>query len=290
MESSSSPESSSQSSLPYSTEVGRNERLPVSVVQVLTARRLAVTWQNPTTRCTSLIALLEFDGDVYHFHYVANAEATEGFRALPGFPDLHRSYESVHLFPLFAQRVMDPRRPDYVRYVERLGLPSDATPWEQMSRSGGAREGDLLQLFPEPTIENDKITCTFLVHGIRHISESEFVVDGQRVRVDPDELERQLASLHQGDRLRLLREPGNPVNSQAVLTTADDGVPLGWVPDLLLDDLYAMSNGEPEATAVNVEQINGPDAPPHIRLLARLKVQRNLLYIPFSGQRWEPLG
>lgn len=253
------------------------------------ARRLAVAWQHPDSRLISPVAMLEFDGGTYHFFYIANAVTVEGFQPLLGFSDLHRVYSSSHLFPLFAQRVMDPRRPDHARYVHRLGLPDDASPWEQMTRSGGRREGDLLQLFPEPDVREDgSVVCSFLVHGIRHIPDSS-AVDGHGDIVTAEALEVRLASLEVGETLRLIREPSNPVNQRAVLTATHENVPLGWVPDLLLDDLYEFSDGNPEGVEVTVQQINGSDAPPHLRLLARLTGRPTRTYQPFAGPSWERL-
>jgi len=254
-------------------------------------RRLAVTWQHPETRQISPVALLEFDGKRYRFNYIRNAESVEGFRSLLGFPDLHRTYESPHLFPLFAQRVMDTRRPDHDRYVQRLGLQADATPWEQMTRSGGGREGDTLQMFPEPELlSNGKMTCSFLIHGVRHVPSRPLILGGVERSVTRGELEERLLSLRKGDRLRLIREPGNPVNPSAVITATEDNFPLGWVPDLFLDDLHAMTALNPEAVDVVVEQVNGPDAPPHLRLLARLTVTPEPTYRPFTGPSWDPLS
>lgn len=252
-------------------------------------RRLAVAWQHPDNRLISPVAMLEFDGNDYRFYYIANAVTVEGFRPLLGFADLHRVYSSQHLFPIFAQRVMDPRRPDHARYVQRLGLSDDASPWEQMTRSGGRREGDLLQLFPEPDVREDgSVVCSFLVHGIRHIPDSG--VDGRGHAVTSEALVSKLASLERGQALRLVREPRNPVNDRAVLTTTDDNFPLGWVPDLLLDDLYDISNGNPEEVEVAVQQVNGPDAPPHLRLLARLTGRPTDAYQPFEGPSWNRLA
>lgn len=252
------------------------------------ARRLAVAWQHPDTRLISPVAMLEFDGVTYRFSYIANAERVDGFQPLLGFSDLHRAYSSPHLFPIFAQRVMDPRRPDHARYVQRLGLPDDATPWEQMMRSGGRREGDLLQLFPEPEVRDDgSVVCSFLVHGIRHVPESG--IDGHGHAVTVEALETQLASLEAGQELRLIREPSNPVNNRAVLTATHDRFPLGWVPDLLLDDLYEFSDGNPEGVEVTVQQVNGSDAPPHLRLLACLTARPTKRYQAFTGPSWETL-
>jgi hypothetical protein len=255
------------------------------------ARRLAVAWQNPTTRAISPVAVLDFDGQQYALAYVRRALSVDGFRPLLGFPDLHRRYESEHLFPLFAQRVMDPRRPDHERYVRRLGLGADASPWEQMTRSGGGRHGDLLQMFPEPeTLPDGSMTCTFLLHGIRHVPSRPLVLAGRELSPAADEVERRLAALRPGDPLRLVREEGNVWNPRAVITAAADGYPLGWVPDLLLDDLYAMSGGAPGDVDATVEQANGPDAPAHMRVLARLNARPVAGYAPFSGPEWEPLA
>lgn len=258
--------------------------------RVAVVRRLAVGWQHPVTRLISPVGLLEFDGELYRFSYISNAAVVHGFRVLLGFGDLHRSYESRTLFPLFAQRVMDPRRPDYGRYVSRLGLPDDATPWEQMTRSGGRREGDLLQLFPEPEMHADgSVSASFLVHGVRHVPESD-LRDGEGQLISQEALVGRLMSLDVGEPLRFMRQPVNPVNERAVLTMTRDGFPLGWVPDLLLEDLYGLSEGEPERIEVVVQQVNGPDAPPHLRLLAQLTARPETHYEPFVGPSWQPLS
>jgi hypothetical protein len=85
-------------------------------------RRLAVAWQHPVTRAIEPVGILECDEAGYRFRYVRNALRVEGFRPLLGFPDLHRTYESTRLFPLFAQRVMDARRPDYRRMLGPLSF------------------------------------------------------------------------------------------------------------------------------------------------------------------------
>ncbi|MCM3924158.1 hypothetical protein ND748_21125 [Frankia sp. AiPs1] len=249
-------------------------------------RRLAVTWQHPVGRAIQPVAFLTFDGTRYRFQYIRNAESVADFRPLLGFPDLAASYESRTLFPLFAQRAMDPRRPDYERYVTSLGLDTDATPWEQIGRSGGPRQGDTLQLFPEPTVDRDGILrCSFLVHGIRHLINQDILVDGIRRTIGHNELEMALGRLRAGDPLRIVRQPDNPENSHARLTTTRDGFPLGWLPDLLLDDVRSLA---PQRIVVAVEHVNGPDALWHLRLLARLSAKAPPGYRPFAGAKWLP--
>ncbi|WP_261557232.1 hypothetical protein [Frankia tisae] len=251
-----------------------------------TIHRLAVTWQHPVGRAIQPVAFLTFRGSRYRFHYIRNAATVTDFRPLLGFPDLSTSYESPHLFPLFAQRAMDPRRPDYERYITSLGLEADATPWEQIGRSGGPRQGDTLQLFPEPTVDqNGLLRCSFLVHGIRHIANQELPINGVRRTVSHDELEKTLGRLRTGDTLHLIEQPDNPANDHAYLTATGDGFPLGWLPDLLVDDVRALAAHRVDVT---VEHVNGPDAVWHLRLLARLSAQTPPDYRPFSGAKWLP--
>ena len=256
-------------------DVVEDSHVPDASLRAL--RRLAVAWQHPTTRAIEPVGILECDEAGYRFCYVRNALNIEGFRHLLGFPDLHRTYESTRLFPLFAQRVMDARRPDYGRYLSQLRLPEGAEPFELLGRSGGHRKGDTIQLCPEPEVApNGSTRSIFLVNGIRHV-----------LAADPA-AEQRYASLRPGERLILVDEPDNDWNNRAILVSARDGRRLGWVPDLLLDYVHTVrSQGE---LSLVLEHVNDPDAPPHLRLLVRLNGHVPVGYRPFSGPRWEPMG
>ena len=112
--------------------------------------RLIVSWQHPDVRAMEPVGMLSFDGATYRFEYLERARTLGGFQPLLGFPEIGRLYDSDELFPLFAQRAMDPRRSDFERYVRDLALDAQSTPWEQIARSGGGREGDTVQLFAIP--------------------------------------------------------------------------------------------------------------------------------------------
>lgn len=251
-------------------------------------RRLVVTWQHPIERNISPVAMLQFDGEHYTFHYIAGALKVDGFRPFLGFPDLYQRYTSERLFPLFAQRAMTPRRPDFTRWVHRLGLSDDATPWEQIARSGGRRHGDAIQLFPVPEIARGRMDCDFLVHGIRHIPEEPRTVAGHAVHLTYPILEEHLAGLHTGDRLALHDEPDNDYNHRAILTTTTDDAPLGWVPDLLLDAIHDV----PERSTIKVTAavVNGPEAGWHLRLLAHLSAQVPQDFQVFTTPQWDSLA
>lgn len=231
--------------------------------------RLIVAWQHLETRLISAVGVLEAGPDPgYWFRYLRRAAEVRAFQPFLGFPDLTAVYESARLFPFFAQRIMSDRRPDFSLFLRQLHLDEDASPWEQMARSEGRRTGDTVQLFPVPVVRPDgSTTCRFLVHGIRHVCSGV------------------LPQLRAGDALTVLPEPSNPVNPDAVLVCSAAGERLGYVPDMLLDHLHVVARaGEFELV---VEHVNGPEAPPHLRLLARLEGMTPPGYRPMTGPDWE---
>jgi hypothetical protein len=252
------------------------------------ARRLVVTWQHPEERSIEPIGFLTYDGQSYRFEYIRNALGVTDFRPLIGFPDLDSAYRSNDLFPLFSQRAMDPRRPDFSRYVTRLGLSEDTSPWEQIARSGGRREGDTLQLFPEPVVQDGSITCAFLVHGIRWIGSRPLTLSGKSTSISRADVERALMGLTPGDPLQLINEPDNPSNPAAILVADRPGTPIGYVPNLLVADLHRLANIAD--VAVQAEVVNGPDAPWHMRVLARLQADGPSGFRFFEGDTWEPIS
>jgi hypothetical protein len=250
--------------------------------------RLVVAWQHPVERSIEPVGFLSCDDQGYRFSYIRNALTVHDFPGLLGFDDRSVSYRSDELFPLFAQRAMDPRRPDYERYVNRLGLEGDPSPWEQISRSQGHREGDTIQLFPEPVVGGNEVSCQFLVHGVRHAHKTAKILNGVRVEVTRDWVDAALDSLHAGDDLGMVPEPGNPNNPLAIVVTAAPLIPIGWVPNLLVEDLHRLM--ERARVRVIAEHVNGPEAPWHLRVLARLRAAPALGFRFFISERWEPLA
>jgi len=235
--------------------------------------RLAVTWQHPLTRRTTAVGLLTYVDSTYRFSYLRSAGTVEGFQPFLGFPDLERKYAAAELFPLFAQRVMRPSRPDFDRYRRALGLDVDSSDWSMLGRSQGQREGDGIQVFAEPDVDEAGVTSsTFFVSGL-----------GDRMRQDP-RVEPALVRLAVGDRLRLLEERATAEDMRALLVVERTGVPLAWVPALLLSHLDTIrSHGAPELSVVDT---NGPDMPPAYRLLVKLRGTAPVGYRPFDGPEW----
>ena len=232
--------------------------------------RLVVAWQNPDSRRIAPIGLLEHGHEAYRFRYLRRALQIPGFRPFLGFPNWDADYRSEWLFPLFAQRIMSPRRPDFREFLHQLHLAPGATPWEQLARSEGRSTGDTVQVFPVPDVESDgSTTCMFLVHGVRYCN------DG---RLPPLAVEQEV---------QLSDEPTNPKNPLAVHVVVGD-VPIGWVPDLLLD--YVREVRDVGGARVMVQHVNGPQAPPHLRVLLRLHGVLPVGRIPMTGPAWETIA
>lgn len=232
---------------------------------------LIVAWQNPDTRAIAPIGLLGFADGKYTFVYLKDAPTVTGFRPLLGLPDFAQQYASEHLFPIFSQRVMGAGRPDYARYINLLRLAPDASPLRILGRSGGRREGDSLFLVQKPSTDSDGSSrAVFFVHGVRHIA-------GASERI---------ATLRRGDELLLRPMPDNPVNTRALLVTAKDSSPLGYVPDLLIDYVHKLRDvSDPKLTVL---QCNKNDSPPNLRLLVECSGRLPAGYVPFSGDEWAP--
>jgi len=81
-------------------------------------------------------------------------------------------------------------------------------------------------------------------------------------------------------------DAGNEANPEALLLTTADAVPVGWVPDLLIDYARRVRGGGGSATVV---QNNGPNAPWHMRLLVRISGHVPSGTAVFTGDPWPPL-
>lgn len=213
------------------------------MLTALKTDRLLVSRQDPDTRLYSSVGELRRDGEDYVFVY-----AKDVTRALPGLP-LGKEHRSHDLFPIFAERVMDPRRPDSPQTLEQLGLGPRAGPFEILAVSGGRRTGDTYELTPLP--EQGDVELPFLVHGVRHLRSEE------QAHVD---------TLAHGQHVNLQHDPENEANKRAVLVT-DRGVRLGYVPDPLLEYVHKIMRRD---HAVIVERVNPPEAGFHMRLLVVL--------------------
>lgn len=232
-----------------------------------TVMRLLVTRQDGPNRQYRPIGFLSNDFGEYRFAYLRSVADDPTFRPLPGLSDITRVHRSSVLFPLFAERVMSPRRADHPYVMQALALPQAAGPFEVLARSGGRRVGDTVELLPVPDVQDDgSMSVDYFVHGVRHMTV---------------EAQDRIVELEQDDELRLLREPDNDVDPRAVLVTDSDSLHLGYVPGPLLDLIEALDH--PRTTVLRA---NGPDVGFHFRLLARTGGVCGIGCNPFADPQW----
>ena len=245
-------------------------------------QELLVLWQHPVSREILPVGRLSFDGTTYAFDYTVAASRIESFRALSGLGALGEHTESDLLPAIFGQRVMDPARPDFPAYVGTLGLTeANATPWEQILESGGGRAGDTLQFMEMPVVQRGRARSRFFANGVRHIPRHVAVIDGCTVVTSEAEHERALQSLAPGDTVSVVAEEDNRVDSEAALVTAS-GTPIGWVPRLLAPSFRRLLAFGP--VELSVVRRNGPESPPHLRLVLELDS------VAPSGFTFDPVG
>jgi hypothetical protein len=231
--------------------------------------RLIVTVRRPDGDYQA-VGLLDARPGQYAFAYLRRAAEREDFVPLLGFPERDRVYERPYLFPLFAERVMSPRRPDRPQYLSTLNLTEDATPLEVLTHSGGHRPGDSIELVPMPAIRGSATEALFMVHGVRYREAG---------------VSERISHLSRGETLRLVNEPTNAHDPQAVGVQDTQGTLLGYVPRPLTGYVHALSSA-----SVVVEVANGPEVNPHLRLLVRLDGSLPVGVNPFSGPEWETVG
>ena len=243
-------------------------------------RRLYATWRHPEGLIHPVGVLTQRvsdspDGEVsFRFVYLKSAEQLVGFKHLPGLPDLYRAYESPHLFPVFQNRQMPRRRPDYEDYVRELDLNVGCDPFEVLARSEGQRATDRIEVFayPERTPGGD-LTTLFLSRGIRHLAGAADAV----------------SEVRPGDVLRLVDDPGNEVNPQAILMSNRTGEQVGWVPNYLVDMIHELRESFEVDVEITAEHVNSKTTPPHMRLLCRLRAPWPDCYEPLSAPEFQPI-
>ncbi len=223
---------------------------------VETARRLLLIWQDPDSR--RLVRVGELDQLVdgrFTFRYLSEAREP-GFSPLVQFPDLDQRYWSSRLPSFFANRVMSRSRGRYGEFRHWIGLEANGadTPFEVLIRTGGPRATDTFHVVDDLTRSDDgRVISRFLASGVRHVHDAH----------------RRLTSLAEGQELYLRDEPDNCANARAILIDVQDGEPVGYVPDWLVEDVHSLRALATDFRVV-VERVN-PDAPSHLQLLCRIE-------------------
>jgi hypothetical protein len=238
---------------------------------------LYLAWRQPDLRWWP-VGRLSRPHTEFVFQYTQGARSAQsaGFRPLLSFPEIEEIYASSKLFPLFANRLMPESRPEYSRFVEWLDLPSgERDPLILLARSGGRRETDTFEVFPEPErTAGPGFQTTFFVHGLRHRSE-------------PAALEA--LRLTTGSEVWLEPDAANPVDPDALEVTTDRGTHIGFAPRYLCRDLRLLRENAPVQAKALVRRVNLPPTPMQFRVLCTFEAPWPDGFRPFAGPDFAPI-
>jgi len=239
---------------------------------------LYVAWRDPENRSWFPVGRLSFDGQVYRFVYTKGALHLPRSIRFGQMDDLAAVYESQELFPLFANRLLSKKRPEYRDFLEWLDIPAGQDdPLTVLARTGGIRETDTLAVFPCPEPQTDNTyRVQFFSHGLRHLSA------GSAERVH---------NLRSGEQLYMMLDPQNSHDPWAVVLRTDDPIAVvGFCPRYFAQDFrFLLERCDPKAVKVVVERVNH-DAPIQLRLLCRLVAPWPEGFRPCTGEVYEPLA
>lgn len=245
-------------------------------------RKLFIVWQDPEKRRWYPVGRLSFEDGIYRFNYTKGAlqaKKTKRFVPFGRMQDFNVTYESEELFPLFANRLLSEKRPEYQDYVKWLQLEQDSLGNKQLAMlaiTGGMRRTDSLEILPCPIPTNDnKYEVLFFVHGLSHIDKNNINC---------------VNNLKKGDRLFFMLDVQNKFDATAIILRTDDPVALvGYCPRYLTKDFYTiLKKCGASIPNITIEQVN-LDAPLQLRLLCKFSAPWPKSFQPCSDDPFEPL-
>ncbi len=217
-----------------------------------------LAWQDPENRSWHTVGKLTQENDLFEFHYTQGALASELFIPFSGMNDLEATYRSETLFPLFANRLLSRRRPEYQRMMSWLGLEeSRQNPITILAKTGGIKSTDNLKIFPElHSSPETGFDVDFFVSGVGLVSDSA----RQRIK-----------ALSFNDKLLLMQDFQNEHDNLALaIRTPDAPEIIGYCPRFLAYGLAELSTNGVQLD-VRVVRVNS-DAPLYYQLMCTLRV------------------
>ena len=219
---------------------------------------LFLAWQDPLKRYWHTVGKLTQKGDYYQFQYTRGAGQCERFIPFTGMEDLTKLYQSEQLFPLFANRLLSKRRPEYKLLLSWLGMEGQSyCPLLILAKTGGIKSTDNLQVFPEVQPNSPgSFAMDFFVHGVRYVSKS------ARARIK---------TLQPDDSLLLMQDFQNPTDPMALaIRTSDTPEVIGYCPRYLTKDIHRLIKQTADLQ-LTVSRVN-EDAPLYYQLMCTLMV------------------
>ncbi len=227
------------------------------------------------------VGRLDFHNGFFRFFYTRGARTLPGFSPFPGMPDLEQVYESKALFPIFANRMLPPKRPEYRDYLTWSGFNPETTPdpLAVLGVTEGRRATDKVEVFPCPEPEAGRYRSKFFLHGVRHM---------------PEEARTLLGELRTGDSLGFMLDAANANDRQAVAVCARPprmvsfmGI-IGYLPRYAARDVATLCRlVDPGEIVLRVERVNN-NAPLQQLLLCSIDAPWPSSFHPCGGDDFQP--
>ncbi|MDM8346031.1 HIRAN domain-containing protein [Pseudochrobactrum sp. sp1633] len=230
-----------------------------------------LNWQDPENRAWYPVGKLFHTQDLYIFAYTKGSLRSSNFVTFGNLNDKNAVYVSNELFPIFANRVMNSKRPDYQRYASWAGLDSQeqSDSLKLMARMGGGKATDNLQVYQVPERDcEDRYRTVFFAHGLSHL---------------PSESQCRAQSLIEGQQVYPLLDIQNPYDRSAVAIRSQDPSSLiGYCPRYLARDINKLVKGRRNNLVITIKKVN-EDAPPQFMLLCEAVGHWPLNFEPCSS-------
>src|SRR5699024_8707506 len=149
----------------------------------------------------------------------------QGYMVHPAFPQTHKAYRSKKLFTAFDRRIPSSDRHDFEEILKDLGLDEEPSKMEILRATRGRLAADTYSFEqPRRLAKDGKLRSSFFVHGMRH----------QNL---PDDW---FTCLTEGNTVKLIQEPTNPHDANAVAVYTQDDKKLGYVPNFYSQAVFSL--------------------------------------------------
>lgn len=238
-----------------------------------------LAWQAPDSREWHVVGKLTKKDDKYIFKYTQGALSSKKFIAFSGMDDLSRVYVSNEIFPLFKNRLLSPKRPEYSKFIDWLQLPTDqVTPINILGRSGAARITDQLQMFKKIKLDNERrFEHKFFAHGIGWLNQS---------------AQDRVNSLNSGEKLYLCIDCQNEHDDNAiVIRTKEPHEIVGFCPRYISKYLIPLLMNDSDSIEITVDKITN-SAPLNYKLLCTIHGYADEKFGPdiMNGKEFTPIA
>lgn len=216
-----------------------------------------LAWQDYNTRKWHVVGVLRMHNADYVFNYTRGANNSRNFIPFNGMSELKETYISKEIFPLFKNRLLSSKRPEYPNFIKWLGLTTETTtPINILARSEAPRATDKLQMFKAIDVKDDRtFKHFFFSHGLGHLQKS---------------ASDRVMKLTKGEQLRLCLDCQNEYDADAVLIRAENPAEIvGYCPRYISNAISNLLRHDSNCVSIHVELLS-TDAPANYRLMCKL--------------------